>query len=94
VLADEYKPNATTKKFAVLEVETEAGGLCAKVGKVNAVTGTVAAEVKNVGNEVEGVFPNPELKGNTLVAFGSAAKLTGTARTKLKAGEGTTLAAV
>jgi len=76
-LADEFKENATTKEFVTLQFEKEGGGACATLTETK-VKGHVAAECKNLANgEVELNFPNPELKGNTLNAFGVASKLTG-----------------
>jgi hypothetical protein len=76
-LADEFKENATTKEFVTLQFEKEEGGACPTLPETK-VKGQVAAECKNLANgEVELNFPNPELAGNSLKAFGVAAKLTG-----------------
>jgi hypothetical protein len=76
-LADEFKENATTKEFVTLQFEKEGGGACATLPETK-VKGQVAAECINLANgEIELNFPNPELPGNTLNAFGVASKLTG-----------------
>jgi hypothetical protein len=72
-LANEFKQNATTKEFVTLKFE----GTCPSYSETK-VKGQVASEVSNLTNgEVELKFPSPELKGNTLEAFGVAATLTG-----------------
>jgi hypothetical protein len=79
VLADEFKENATTKQFVTLQFEPEPGKSCSEYTETK-VRGEVAAECKNLANgEVELNFPEKELKGNTLEAFGVAAKLEGKA---------------
>jgi hypothetical protein len=81
-LADEFKQNVAGKEFVTLEFD-EAGAACPGYPKTK-VKGQVAAEVTNLaGGEVELTFPNPELKGNTLEAFGGAARLTGKAKNTL-----------
>jgi hypothetical protein len=98
VLADEFKEgeheNAKKeiiKEFVTLEFEevTEEGEdskPCPNFPTTK-VTGQVAAEVVNATESLE--FPSPELTGNTLKAFGVAAKLTG--KTKQKTEKGGTL---
>jgi hypothetical protein len=72
VLADEFKENPTSKEFVTLEFEPEAS--CKPSGYVTTkVQGHVDGEVS--GELI--TFPNPELKGNTLSAFGAAASLFG-----------------
>jgi|SRR5579862_7447122 len=75
VLADEFKPKTvgTTKEFVTLLFLALAGGSCSVYGSETKVKGQVAAEIKN---ELL-VFPNPELEGNSLEAFGAPAKLFG-----------------
>lgn len=73
-LADEFKENATTKEFVTLKFEAEAGKSCSEYTETK-VKGQVAAETVTGTGELN--FPSPELKGNTLKAFGIAAKLTG-----------------
>jgi hypothetical protein len=73
-LADELKENATTKEFVTLKFEAEAGKSCSEYPETK-VKGQVAAETVTGTGELN--FPSPELKGNTLTAFGKAAKLTG-----------------
>jgi hypothetical protein len=79
VLADEFKENATTKEFVTLRFV----GTCTKF-PLTKVTGNVAAAVNNATESLE--FTSPELKGNTLKAFGVAAKLEGTSKQMLTAG--------
>jgi hypothetical protein len=76
VLADEFKENATTKEFVTLLFLALSGGSCSEYGTETKVKGQVAAVVNNGTESLE--FTNPELKGNTLEAFGVAAKLFGT----------------
>jgi hypothetical protein len=72
VLADEFKESPTSKEFVKLEFEPESA--CKTPGYVNTkVKGHVDGEVS--GELI--TFPKPELKGNTLEAFGSAASLFG-----------------
>jgi len=79
-LADEFKENATTKEFITLEFGKEENGpeklktACPTLPETR-VKGQVAAEIVNANEELN--FPNPELTGNTLEAFGVAAKLVG-----------------
>jgi hypothetical protein len=70
VLADNFEGGA---EFVTLEFS---GETCKAAGFVTTkVTEAIAAEVKNLANgEVELNFPEPELMGNTLKAFGVAAK--------------------
>ncbi|HEV2945497.1 MAG TPA: hypothetical protein VGX26_10330 [Solirubrobacteraceae bacterium] len=77
-LANEFKQNATTKEFVTLQFEKEGGGTCSTLPETK-VKGQVAAEAINLATsgEAELNFPSPELKGNSLEAFGVAAKLTG-----------------
>jgi len=73
----EAKMNAKgEKEFVTLKFEAEAGKSCSEYPETK-VKGSVAGETINSGGAVELNFPNPELKGNTLEAFGVAAKLTG-----------------
>lgn len=74
VLADNFEQNATTKRFVTLEFEPETGKSCSEYPETE-VKGDVAAEIVTGTGELN--FPSPELKGNTLQAFGDAAKLTG-----------------
>jgi hypothetical protein len=83
VLADEFKENATTKRFVTLEFEANGGGECENFPTTE-VKGEVAAEVINSTQSLN--FPSPELKGNTLKAFGVAAKLTGSSKQTLVGG--------
>jgi hypothetical protein len=72
VLADEFKENPNSKEFVTLEFEPESA--CKPAGYVKTkVKGHVAGEVS--GELI--TFPNPELKGNTLEAFGSASTFFG-----------------
>jgi hypothetical protein len=73
VIADEFKSNPGTKEFVTLLFLALAGGSCSEYGTETKVKGQVAAQA--VGELL--VFPNPELKGNSLEAFGVAAKLFG-----------------
>jgi hypothetical protein len=84
VLADnfEQKTIGLNKEFVTLEFEPETGKSCSEYPATK-VKGAVAAQVMETG---ELVFPNPELKGNTLEAFGIAAKLTGTDTQELENG--------
>jgi hypothetical protein len=72
ILVDNFEQNATTKEFVTLEFSGEP---CKAAKYVTTkVKGNVAAEVKNLANgEVELDFPEPELPGNTLEAFGAKA---------------------
>ncbi|MGA8364917.1 MAG: hypothetical protein WB709_10400 [Solirubrobacteraceae bacterium] len=74
VIADQYSQNATTKEFVTIEFTALAGGSCSEFPTTK-VKGQVAAEVLNATEELN--FPEPELKGNTLEAFGKAASLVG-----------------
>ena len=81
-LADNFEQNPTTKEFVTLVF----AGTCSEYPETE-VKGTVAAEVINLTNgNIELNFPEPELKGNTLKAFGVAAKLTGRVREELENG--------
>jgi hypothetical protein len=71
VLADEFKSNPTTKEFVTLLFLALAGGSCSEYGTSTKIKGQIAAEIKS---ELL-VFPNPELKGNTLEYFGVAGKI-------------------
>jgi hypothetical protein len=73
VLADEFKQNPTTKEFVTVLFLALAGGSCSEYGTESKIKGQVAAEIR--GELL--VFPNPELKGNTLEYFGVAAKMFG-----------------
>jgi hypothetical protein len=73
VLADEFKENATTKEFVSILFLALAGGSCSEYGTETKVKGQIAAQIS--GELL--VFPNPELKGNSLEAFGVASKLFG-----------------
>jgi hypothetical protein len=89
VLADEFKGKAAKEnEFVTLEIgkkETNSGNKmtekCANLPETTKVTGEVAAQVNNTTEELE--FPIKELKGNTLKAFGLAAKLEGKTKQKL-----------
>jgi len=85
-LAVEFKENATSKEFVTLQFEKSGGGACSTLPETK-VKGQVAAEVTNLlnGNQ-ELNFPSPELKGNSLEAFGVAAKLTGKDTEELESG--------
>jgi hypothetical protein len=92
VLADEFMGKAAKEnEFVTLEIgkkETITGSKmtekCANLPETIKVTGQVAAIVNNTTEELE--FPSNELKGNTLKAFGVAAKLVGNAKQKLVRG--------
>src|ERR1700677_1141663 len=77
VLADVFEQNPTTKEFATLLFEP--GGSCAEYPSTK-VKGIVSAECDNntTTGQVVSDFPDPELEGNTLQAFGVAAGLFGT----------------
>jgi hypothetical protein len=76
ILVDNFEEDPTSHEFVTLQFEPEAGKTCTGFTETK-VTGAVAAEVKNLSNaEVELDFPEPELPGNTLKAFGVAAKFT------------------
>jgi hypothetical protein len=75
VLADELQQNETTKEFGRLLFLALAGGSCSEYGTETRVKGQIAAVVNNATETLE--FPNPELQGNTLEAFGAAAKIFG-----------------
>jgi hypothetical protein len=85
-LANEFKENATTKEFVTLKFEPDAGKTCTNFPETK-VQGQVAAIVENQtsgeeNGDVNLTFPEPaELKGNTLKAFGIAAKLFGKVKT-------------
>jgi hypothetical protein len=74
VLANEVKENPTTKEIVKLEFSADPGDNCTGFPATK-VKGHIASEVRNAKEELN--FPNPELKGNTLEAFGAAAELTG-----------------
>jgi hypothetical protein len=92
VLADEFKgKTAKENEFVTLEIgkkETSSGNKmtekCANLPETTKVTGEVAAQVDNTTEELE--FPSKELKGNTLKAFGVAAKLTGNVKQRMVGG--------
>jgi hypothetical protein len=92
VLADEFKGKAAKEnEFVTLEIgikETTSGNKmtekCANLPETTKVTGEVAAIVNNTTEELE--FPTSELKGNTIKAFGVAAKLVGNTKQKLVGG--------
>ena len=87
VLADEFKEKATLKEFVTLKFEPEAGKSCSEFGTETKVKGQVAGEVINLANgNTEIKFPSPELKENTLEAFGAAAKLAGRSEVELENG--------
>jgi hypothetical protein len=73
VLADEFKENPTTKEFVSLVFLALAGGSCSEYGTGTRLKGQIAAQIS--GELL--VFPNPELKGNTLEFFGVASRLFG-----------------
>jgi hypothetical protein len=77
VLADEFKSKTVgaTKEFVTLLFLALAGGSCSEYGTETKVKGNVSAVVNNATESLE--FTNPELTGNTLEAFGVAAKLFG-----------------
>jgi len=81
VTADEFQENPTTKEFITLKFLAEAGGSCSEFGTETKVKGQVAAQVNNGTESLE--FTEPELQGNSLEAFGKAAKFFGTAKQKL-----------
>ena len=86
-LADEFKEKAATKEFVTLKFEPEAGKSCSEFGSETKVKGQVAGEVINLANgNGEINFPSPELKGNTLEAFGTTATLTGRSEVELENG--------
>ncbi len=81
-LADEFKENTGTGEFVTIEFKE--GGVACPNYPPTKVKRQVAGECKNTTTaggvgETELVFPNPELRGNTLEAFGGAASLFGTA---------------
>jgi hypothetical protein len=78
VPAVEYKSNATTKSLVTLKFEADAGKSCSEFGTETKVKGSVIAEADNETEEL--IFPSPEMKGNTLEAFGVAAKLFGSVK--------------
>jgi hypothetical protein len=81
VVADEFKENATTKEFVTLKFS---GTGCGTEFPETKVKGNVAAVVDNSTQSL--LFTSPELKGNTLEAFGVAAKFVGTTNQTLTAG--------
>jgi hypothetical protein len=89
VLTDEFKQKANGE-FVTLETgKKEIAGnnlteLCTNFPHTSKVTGHVAAIVENSTQTLN--FPNPELQGNTLVAFGKNAKLFGTDKQALVKG--------
>lgn len=75
-LADEFKSKENAnkeKEFVTLKFDKE-GAACPEYPETK-VKGQVAAETVTGTGELN--FPNPELKGNTLEAFGAAATLVG-----------------
>jgi len=91
-LADEFKgEKGTEHEFATLDFTEGGTGGCSKPSPKypasTKVVKQVAGECKNLaGGQVELNFPNPELAGNTLEAFGRAAKLVGKVKEKSPAG--------
>ena len=86
-LADEFKETASLKEFVTLKFEPEAGKSCSEFGTETKVKGQVAGEAINLANgNTEIKFPSPELKGNTIEAFGRPAKLTGRSEVELENG--------
>ena len=87
VLADEFKSKpAPISAFVTLTFEAEAGKSCSEFPETK-VKGQVAGEVINLANgNTEIKFPSPELKENTLEAFGAPAKLTGRSEVELENG--------
>jgi hypothetical protein len=83
VLADEFQENPTTKEFITLKFLAETGGSCSEYPETK-VKGQVAGKVNNATESLE--FTEPELAGNTLEAFGKAAKFFGTAKQELANG--------
>ena len=81
VIADEFKSNATTKEFVKLVFHALPGGSCSEWPETT-VKGQVAAETN--GELLN--FTNPELAGNTIEAFGKAAKFVGDANQMLTNG--------
>jgi hypothetical protein len=83
VLADEFFSDGT--EFVTIEFEAAGTESCTGFTPTK-VKGQVAGECNNLASagEVELNFPNPELTGNSLEAFGSAAKLFGSATVKLE----------
>jgi hypothetical protein len=85
ILADEFTENDATKEFVTLEFDTIAGDAEGCPGfPTTKVKGQVAGECTNItagesAGEVELNFPEPELAGNTLEAFGVPASLVGNA---------------
>jgi len=82
VVADEFKENATTKEFVTIEFKE--GAVACPNYPPTKVKGQVAGECKNATTSggvgvTELVFPNPELEGNSLEAFGVKSSLFGTA---------------
>ena len=75
-LADEFKPDPPHTAFVTLKFE----GTCSEFPETE-VTGQMAGFVENATEELN--FPSPELEGNTLRAFGKAAKLAGKLKYKL-----------
>ncbi len=73
IVADEIKPNATTKEFTTIEFTALTAGACESYPTTK-VKGNINAAVTTL-EELE--FPSPELAGNTLEAFGKIAKLDG-----------------
>jgi hypothetical protein len=76
ILVDNFEQNVTTKEFVTLKFEAEAGKSCSEYPETK-VKGNVGAEVINLSNgEVELHYPEPELPGDTLEAFGVKALFT------------------
>jgi hypothetical protein len=86
VIADEFKSKTvgSTKEIVTLLFLALSGGSCSEYGTSTKVKGQVAAVVNNATDSLE--FTNPELKDNTLEAFGVAAKLFGTDKQTLTNG--------
>lgn len=83
VLADEFKENAAKKEFVTLQF----AGTCVNFTETK-VKGEVAGEQGGplANGNYTTVFPEPELKGNTLEAFSLPAKFVGEAEILLENG--------
>lgn len=84
VLADEFFKSDAGNEFVTIDFEVKATDAECTGYPPTKVKGQVAGQCINLtaageAGEVELNFPNPELKGNTLEAFGGAAKLFGSA---------------
>jgi len=83
VLADEFKEgDSPANEFVTIEFEATGTEACTGFTTIK-VKGQVAGECKNVTvggvGQTELNFPNPELQGNNLTAFGGASSLFGKA---------------